>query len=63
MNDPLDAEWSDEMVRRMKWNNPKSEMTHADFKRVGDGDPILGAMRVTARFLGLPEPYVVDDDD
>lgn len=62
-NDPLDAEWSDDMIRRAKWSNPSNEMTYEEIKRAGDGDFILGGMRITARFLGLPEPYFVDDDD
>lgn len=61
MNDPLDFDWSDDMIRRMKWNNPKSEMSYDDIEREGDGDFVLGGMRITARFLGLPEPYVIDD--
>jgi len=61
INDPLDAEWTDEQLRLMKWSDPTSEMSYDEIKREGDGDFSLGWKRVQARFLGLPEPYVIDD--
>ncbi|MDD9800038.1 MAG: hypothetical protein OXU31_09270 [Gammaproteobacteria bacterium] len=61
INDPLDAEWTEEQFRLAKWCNPKDDMTYEELKREGDGDPALGSMRVTARFLGLPEPRVVEE--
>jgi len=61
INDPLDAEWTDEQLRLMKWSDPMSDMSYDELKREGDGDFSLGWKRVQARFLGLPEPYAIDD--
>jgi len=61
INDPLHADLTDEQIRLLKWCNPKNDMTYDELKRVGDGDFLLGSMRVTARFLGLPEPRVVEE--
>jgi len=61
INDPLHVEWTDEQLRLMKWSDPTSEMSYDEIKREGDGDFSLGWKRVQARFLGLPEPYVIDD--
>jgi len=61
INDPLDVEWTDEQLRLMKWSDPMSDMSYDELKREGDGDFSLGWKRVQARFLGLPEPYAIDD--
>jgi len=61
INDPVDAGLTPSQVRQLKWGDPKREMTYEQIAAVGDGDYMLGAARVTARFLGLPEPYVIDD--
>lgn len=61
INDPLDADLTDEQFRLMKWCDPANDMTYDELKREGDGDFLLGSARVTAKFLGLPEPRLVDD--
>ena len=63
INDPLHAEWTEEQFRLAKWCDPAHGMTYDELKREGDGDPDLGSKRVTARFLGLPEPRVVEDGE
>ena len=63
INDPLHADLTEEQFRLMKWCDPADNMTYDELKRVGDGDFLLGSMRVTARFLGLPEPRVVEDGE
>jgi len=61
INDPADVGLTPSQVQQLKWGDPKREMSYEQVAAVGDGDYMLGAARVTARFLGLPEPYVIDD--
>jgi len=61
INDPLHADWTEQEFRVMKWCDPAGHMTVEELEREGDGDWLLGRKRVQARFLGLPEPYVIDD--
>jgi len=61
INDPAHADLTDEQFRLMKWCDPGNNMSYDELKRIGDGDFLLGSARVTARFLGLPEPYIIDD--